>query len=139
MLQTFDSPNGDFSCVRRTRSNTPLQALTLLNEPVSLECARALALLTLKQGGASDAERLGYAFRRCLARWPAGDESEPLLALLQRETRRFATGAARPWDLTTDKPEDALRLPPDATPAQLAAWTVVARVLLNLDETITKE
>ncbi len=139
MLQAFDSPNGDFSCVRRARSNTPLQALTLLNEPVSLECARALALLTLKQGGASDAERLGYAFRRCLARSPAGDETEPLLALLQRETRRFATGAARPWDLTTDKPEDALRLPPDATPAQFAAWTVVARVLLNLDETITKE
>ena len=67
MLQTFDAPNGDFSCVRRCRSNTPLQALTLLNEPVFLESARALALTTLKEGGATDADRLTYAFRRCLA------------------------------------------------------------------------
>ncbi len=139
MLQAFDSPNGDFSCVRRARSNTPLQALTLLNEPVSLECARALALRTLKDGGATDHDRLCYAFRRCLARSPAADEIEPLLALLQRESRRFASGTAKAWDLAAGKPEDALRLPPDATPAQLAGWTVVARVLLNLDETITKE
>ena len=48
VLQTFDAPNGDFSCVRRSRSNTPLQALTLLNEPLFLECARALALTTLE-------------------------------------------------------------------------------------------
>ena len=93
----------------------------------------------MKDGGATDADRLSYAFRRCLARPPAADEIEPLLALLQRETRRFASGAANPWDLAVDKPEEALRLPPDATPAQLAGWTVVARVLLNLDETITKE
>jgi hypothetical protein len=139
MLQTFDAPNGDFSCVRRARSNTPLQALTLLNEPVSLESARALALRTLKDGGATDADRMTFAFRRCLARPPRVDESQPLLALLDRETRRFAGGAANPWDLTIDKPEEALRLPPNATPAQLAGWTVIARVLLNLDETITKE
>lgn len=139
MLQTFDAPNGDFSCVRRARSNTPLQALTLLNEPVFLECARSLALLTLKDGGATDSDRLSYAFRRCLARPPAVEETEPLLALLQRETKRFATGAVNLWDLAIGKPEEALRLPPNATPAQLAGWTVLARVLLNLDETITKE
>ena len=67
MLQAFDSPNGDFSCVRRARSNTPLQALTLLNEPVSLESARALALRTLKDGGASDAARLATP---SAAAWP---------------------------------------------------------------------
>src|SRR4029077_3388426 len=66
MLQTFDSPNGDSSCVRRARSNTPLQALTLLNEPVFLECARALAVSTLKRGGSTDERRLTHAFRRCL-------------------------------------------------------------------------
>ena len=139
MLQSFDAPNGDFSCVRRARSNTPLQALTLLNEPIFLESARALALLTLKDGGTTDPARLTYAFRRCLSRQPAGDEVQPLLALLERETGRFASGAANPWDLAAGKPEDALRLPATATPAQLAGWTVVARVLLNLDETITKE
>ena len=68
-LQTFDAPNGDFSCVRRARSNTPLQALTTLNEPLFLECARALAWRTVT-AGARDAERLTYAFRRCLGRKP---------------------------------------------------------------------
>jgi hypothetical protein len=139
MLQTFDAPNGDFSCVRRSRSNTPLQALTLLNEPVFLESARALALAALKEGGATDSERLVFAFRRCLARRPDDAESRPLLDLLARETARFGSGAVDPWDLTVDKPEEALRLPATATPAQFAAWTVVSRVLLNLDETITKE
>jgi hypothetical protein len=139
MLQSFDAPNGDFSCVRRARSNTPLQALALLNEPVFLESARALALATLKQGGATDEDRLSYAFRRCLARPPQAEESGALLSLLKRESERFTTGEVNPWDLAVDKPEQALRLPPNATPAQLAGWTVVARVLLNLDETITKE
>jgi hypothetical protein len=139
MLQTFDAPNADFSCVRRPRSNSPLQALTLLNEPVSLECARALALRALKQGGSTDAGRLTYAFRRCLARKPAPEEAKELLALLDRETERFRGGAVNPWDVAVGKPEEALALPADATPAQLAGWTVVARVLLNLDETITKE
>jgi hypothetical protein len=139
MLQSFDSPNGDFSCVRRARSNTPLQALTLLNEPVFLDCARALAVSTLREGGSTDSDRIIHAFRRCLARKPTADESDPLLSLLKRETERFSTGSQNPWDLAVSKPSDAVRLPATATPAQLAAWTVVSRVLLNLDETITKE
>jgi hypothetical protein len=139
MLQTFDAPNGDFACVRRARSNTPLQALTLLNEPIFLEAARSLALLTLKEGGASDSDRLAYAFRRCLGRRPVAEEVEPLLILLKRQQGRYISGSLNPWDIAIDSPEEALRLPPAATPAQLAGWTVVARVLLNLDETITKE
>ena len=67
------------------------------------------------------------------------DECAPLLALLHHETKRFSTGSANPWDLAVSKPEEAVQLQADATPAQLAGWTVVARVLLNLDETITKE
>ena len=63
VLQTFDAPNGDFSCVRRARSNTPLQALVGLNEPVAVECARALACRTLAEADRSDAARLAYAFR----------------------------------------------------------------------------
>jgi hypothetical protein len=68
LLQTFDAPNGDFACVRRSRSDTPLQALMTLNEPVFLDCARALALRTLSEGGKNDDERLAFAFRRCVAR-----------------------------------------------------------------------
>ena len=139
MLQAFDAPNGDFACVRRTRSNTPLQALTTLNEPIYLECARALALRTLGEGGSTDADRLVYAFRRCLARSPSDAETTTLLDLLQRQTRRFARPEASPWSLAANDPAQPPPLPAGATPPQLAAWTAIARVLLNLDETITKE
>jgi len=106
MLQSFDAPNGEMSCVRRARSNTPLQALTTLNEPLFVESAQALAQLTLKEGGATDQARLAYAFRRCTSRQPTPEESAVLLKFLQTHN----TG-----------------------------WTAVARVILNLDETITKE
>jgi hypothetical protein len=139
MLQSFDAPNGDFACVRRTRSNTPLQALTTLNEPIFLECARALALRTLREGGRDDATRLEFAFRRCLSRQPTRGEAATLLDLLHREVRRFERAGADPWALAADDPSRKPDLPDGASPVQLAAWTAVSRVLLNLDETITKE
>jgi hypothetical protein len=139
MLQSFDAPNGDFACVRRTRSNTPLQALTTLNEPIFMECARALALRTLRQECGTDRDRLDYAFRRCLARKPAEAEAATLLDLLHRQVGRFEKPGADPWSLAADDPKKPPLLPPGARPAQLAAWTAVTRVLLNLDETITKE
>jgi mono/diheme cytochrome c family protein len=138
-LQVFDAPNGDFSCVRRTRSNTPLQALTTLNEPLFLECARALALRTIREGGEWDSDRVTYAFRVCLARRPSAEESDALLALLHRQNERFEKGALNPWDLLVDDAAHRPKLPDGVTPARLAAWTAVSRVLLNLDETITKE
>jgi hypothetical protein len=139
MLQSFDAPNGDFACVRRTRSNTPLQALTTLNEPIFLECARALALLTLREGGCTDADRLSVAFRRCLARTPGAEETAILLELLKRETTRFEQPGADPLALAANNPARPPSLPAGASPKELAAWTAVARVLLNLDETITKD
>jgi hypothetical protein len=139
MLQAFDAPNGDFACVRRTRSNTPLQALTILNEPIFLECARALALRALEDGGSTDSDRLVYAFRRCLSRTPSERETSTLLDLLHRQTRRSERPAADPWALAANDPAKPPRLPAGVAPSQLAAWTAVARVLLNLDETITKE
>jgi hypothetical protein len=127
MLQSFDTPNGDTSCVRRSRSNTPLQALTTLNEPLFLEAARALAKRTLDQGGKTDVERLTYVFRRCVARKPAEPESRELLAMLDKQKKRYAAGSLNAKDLAgADSPD-------------LAAWTAITRVLLNLDETITKE
>jgi hypothetical protein len=127
MLQTFDAPNGDAACVRRSRSNTPLQALTTLNEPLFMEASKALAKRVLEDGGKTDAQRLTYAFRRCVSRMPTPQESAELLGLLDRQTKRFAEGKLKSADLAgEDSP-------------QLAGWTVVSRVLLNLDETITKE
>ncbi len=139
VLQTFDAPNGDFACVRRARSNTPLQALATLNEPEFLDCARALALRTIRMTDATDADRLTDAFRRCVARTPSGEESSALLALLDKETERFSAGGVDPWALAVGDPNERPKLPEGTGPARLAAWTVVSRVLLNLDETITKE
>jgi hypothetical protein len=139
MLTNFDTPNGDFSCVRRVRSNTPLQALTTLNETLFMECARNLALVTLKEGGADEAARLTWAFRRCVSRAPTSDEQRVLLALLSKEQSKFSEPNADPWQLAANDPVHPPELPTGSTPANLAAWTVVSRVLLNLDETVTKE
>jgi hypothetical protein len=139
MLQNFDAPNGDISCVRRTRSNTPLQALTALNEPLFIEAARALALMTVENGGATDTQRLAFAFRRVLARRPSLPESSELINLLNRQRARFVSGEVNPWNLATNDPERPFKLPKGVRMEDLAAWTVVSRVLLNLDETITKE
>ncbi len=140
MLATFDVPEGNTSCVRRARSNSPLQALVTLNETIAIEAARALARKALAEGGATDADRLTYAFRRCVGRPPTGPERQVLAALLEDQGRKFADGWVSPWEVVTGskdvRPAD---LPPGASPTAWAAYTVVARVLLNLDETITKE
>ncbi|HVR73265.1 MAG TPA: DUF1553 domain-containing protein, partial [Planctomycetota bacterium] len=138
-LANFDVPNADSSCVRRARSNTPLQALTTLNEPVFMECARALALRTLERGGSTDAERLAHAFRRVLSRPPTPTETAELRGLLDRQMRRIAEGWVNPLELATGKNDLPDALPEGVTPALLAAYTVVSRVILNLDEAITKE
>jgi hypothetical protein len=138
VLQTFDAPNGDYSCVRRLRSNTPLQALASLNEVVFMECAQALAAKSVA-AGRSDAERITYAFRSCLSRKPEADELGELLGLLNREKAHISEGWVNAAELATGKKEIPEALPKNTNPTELAAYTVVSRVLLNLDETITKE
>jgi hypothetical protein len=127
VMQVFDAPNGDFSCVRRARSNTPLQALATLNEPLFLEAARALARKTLSDGGRTDEDRLRFAFERCVSRRPDPDETKTLLGFLNRQTQRF------------DSEKKSAAALAGSSDAPLAAWTAVCRVLLNMDETITKE
>jgi len=139
LLQTFDAPNGDFSCVRRLRSNTPLQALVALNEPTFMECARALARKTLEEGGDSDADKVSYAFRRALSRPPTRSEQAELLSLIARQQGHISEGWVSANELATGTDQPPAGLPAHATPTQLAAYTVLSRVLLNLDETITKE
>jgi hypothetical protein len=137
VLQTFDAPNGDFSCVRRSRSNTPLQALTTLNEEVFMDAARALAARVLKEGGKTDDDRLTYAFRLCVSRPPSGDEKSELVSLLEKQQKRMTDGSLIPMELATGKKDGTV--PEGMKADQLAAYTIVSRVLLNLDETITKE
>jgi hypothetical protein len=133
MLQAFDAPNGEMSCVRRTRSNTPLQALTTLNEPLFVESAQAFARRILKEGGADDRQRLDYAFRLATARIPAPAEAGVLLELLAKEEKRIADGWVSAQEIAGKAATG------EVSPTRVAAWTVVARVVLNLDETITKE
>jgi hypothetical protein len=143
VLQTFDAPTGETACPRRSRSNTPLQALATLNEAMFLECARSLAAKIVSEGGASDGERISYAVRRCLAREPQAGELAVLAGFLDEQRARFASRSVDPWPLISDSepPQggSAADLPGKVSPAELASWTALARVVLNLDETITKE
>ena len=109
-----------------------------LNEPVFMECAQALALRTLREPG-TDLRRVVYAFRRCLSRHPTPDESRELLALLAKQKQHLAASPSKAWEVAGSDVNDRPALPESATASDLAAWTIVSRVLLNLDETITKE
>ena len=81
-LTVFDVPIGEASCVKRTRTNTPLQALTGLNETIFVECARGLGKRAVVEGGRTDADRLSYAFQLCVSRKPTADELKVLSGLL---------------------------------------------------------
>lgn len=134
----FDAPNGDLSCVRRVRSNTPLAALTGLNEPIFVESARALALRVLREAGADEESRINHAFLLCVSRMPNANERAALDELLQSTRQRLADGWLDPREITTGELGKLPELPEGVTPQDAAAWTVAARVLLNLDETLTK-
>ncbi|HJZ59124.1 MAG TPA: DUF1553 domain-containing protein [Gemmataceae bacterium] len=134
MLMTFDTPDSNVCVVRRERSNTPLQALTLLNDAVFVESAQALAMRVLtEKKGAPDADRVVYAMRLCVGRPVSDAERDRLLALLgefRKLTAKDPAGAAKL--LGTHKP--------DGVPAaEAAAWVALARALLNLDEFVTRE
>ncbi|KAF0179370.1 MAG: cytochrome c553 [Limisphaerales bacterium] len=127
-MNVFDAPDGYSTCTRRIRSNTPLQALALLNDTAYVEFAEGLATRVLKEVPANDTTRLEHAFRLCLARKPSATEATRLGELLKAETASV-----------TDAEVKAVKAPAGVEPKQFAAWTTVARVLLNLDEAITRE
>lgn len=131
-LRLFDASDAATACTRRDRSNTPVQALTLLNDPTFVECARGLAHRVI-EGERSDDERLAFAFRICLSRPPRQPEADLLLRLVAEQSA----------ELAADK--DAARkiagngLPAGGQIVRQAAWTVVCRALLSLDEFMTRE
>ncbi len=138
VMSSFDAPNGDLACARRPRSNTPLSALTGLNETIFVEAAQALAQRILREGGDSDESRANYAYQLCTARNIKANELESVLKLLQENRTRLRQGELKAGQIAFSaftKPEN---LPSNATPNDIAEWTIVSRVLLNLDETITK-
>ena len=134
-MATFDAPNREVCTVRRGRTNTPLQALVTLNDPVYIEAAQALARKIVASGGATPADRARYGFRTTLARPPQEAELARLVTLYEQSLAKFSQNAAEAKRLATDPlgPE-----PAGTNVAELAAWTVVSNVLLNLDETLMK-
>ncbi len=134
-MSVFDAPNADMACTRRIRSNSPLQALTTLNDAAFLEAAQSLALRMWREGGADDRAKMRYGFRLCTGRPPDEFEQNRLLELLRKQQGRFAGNTAAAVYVSSP---DLNNLPPGIDLHQLAPWTMIARVLLNLDETITK-
>jgi mono/diheme cytochrome c family protein len=132
-LRIFDSPEATTSCTRRDRSNTPLQALVLLNDEAMFEAAEALALRLLQDEALTDNARIQRAFELCLARAPVADEVEAMQELLVSE-RADEKGARRLW-----KTPALDRKPAELPIEEVAAWTMLARSLLNCDEFITRE
>jgi len=133
----FDAPNGDLACVLRVRSNTPLAALTGLNETIFVEAARAMGLRVLREAEPTEEQRVSYAFQLCMSREPSEDELKLLLNVLQQQRQRLADGWLDPRVIATGEHRVA-ELPAGCTPQDAAAWTLVCRILLNLDETISK-
>jgi len=131
----FDAPDREFCTVRRARTNTPLQALVLWNEPGALEAARHLGARMLREGGADDATRTGYAFRLATGRRPSAQEASVLVATLRRMRDDFA---AHPGDAAQFLTVGATPVDANLPPAEHAAAMSVASLILSLDETITK-
>lgn len=134
-LATFDAPDRETCTVRRARTNTPLQALVLMNDPTYVEAARKLAERMMTEGGATPADRVAFAFRLATARPPRAEESDVLKHVFDGELATYRDNPAAAARLLTvgESPRNEKL---DA--AELAAWTTVASVILNLDEVVNK-
>lgn len=133
-MATFDAPNREVCVVRRERSNTPLQALVTLNDPVYLEAAQALAR-RMADAGTTPAAKATLGFRLCLGRTPTEAELAGILRLFEKTRERLATDVEKARTLASKPLGD---LPAQADPVELAAWTVVGNTYLNLDEMLMK-
>jgi hypothetical protein len=130
----FDAPSREFCSIRRPRTNTPLQALTTLNDPGMFEMAQGLARRIVVEAGPAVRERAAHGLRRCVSRRPTPRELDHLERLFENGREAFQK------DLAAARKAIGTELPPPGTDlAELAAWTLISNVLLNLDETLTKE
>lgn len=132
----FDAPSREECVADRPRSNTPQQALALLNEPASVEAARVFAAKIVKDGGPTDAAKLTWAYRRAVSRSPSAMEQTILLGLLEKHRTAYKADRAAAEALLKSAGESPM--PTDSDVAEVAAWTSLTRTLLNLHETITR-
>jgi hypothetical protein len=135
-MLTFDAPNREKCTARRLLTNTPLQALVLLNDPTFVEASRALAQRMITDGGDTPGKRIDYGFRIATARTPNDKERGILEHLEQQEATVYQ---AHPDQAAKLLHVGESKVPANLNPTELAAWTTVASTILNLDETITKE
>jgi hypothetical protein len=134
-MANFDAPSREQFCTRRERSNTPLQALQLLNDLQHFEAARALAQRLLTEAGPTPAERITHAYRLLLARPPDAEERAIVEQVLSKHVARYrADPEAARQTIAIGESHPRADLPPE----DMAAWTLVANLLLNLDETVTR-
>jgi hypothetical protein len=134
-MATFDAPSREICAIKRVRTNTPLQSLVTLNDPAYVEAAQALARRIIREGGAGVDARARYALQLCTCRPPRPEQIKPLTVLYNSEFERFRQNRQAALSLAT---EPLGPLPPGIDPADLAAWTTVANVLLNLDGLLIK-
>jgi hypothetical protein len=139
-LLTFDAPDAGTTCTRRNRSSTPLQALTLLNDPGFSEYAYGLAARILRDAKVTERDQVRHGFRLCLGREPSAAEAKVLTVFLARQREHYAAHPAEARTLLGKGGPAGKQLagPPDH-PGHRAALVLLARVLLNLDEFITRE
>jgi hypothetical protein len=134
-LMTFDAPSREECTADRTRSNTPLQSLVLLNDPAYVEAARVLAQQTLKDGGSDSERRLAWIFGRVLQRDIRPEERAVLLALIEKSQAEYEMNPADAEGLIK---VGQYSRPTELNPKELAVWTNICRVILNLSETYTR-
>ena len=134
-MTSFDAPNRESACLVRERSNTPLQALNLMNDVQYVEAARHFAERLLKRPGAGDDARLTEAFRAATSRHPTAEEAELMRRALEQHRAAYR---ARPADAQLLITQGASKPDPALAPVELAAWTLIANLVLNLDELVTK-
>jgi hypothetical protein len=135
-MTMFDSPTREVCTVKRSRTNTPLQALSLLNEVTFVEAARVLAQRMITEGGGTPEERIAWAFQHVTCRSPRTQEMAVLTAGLEKRLARFRQEPDAAFKLIT---LGASKADPNLNSSELAAYTVTANVLLNLDEVVTRE
>lgn len=134
-MVAFDAPTREECAAERNRSNIPQQALVLLNDPTYVEASRALAVRILKEGGTDAKSRIAWAWRQVLSRAPRSDELKTIQALLEKQLDEYRSDSKSAESLLKI---GQTPLPKDLDQSELAAWTNIARVILNLHETITR-
>jgi hypothetical protein len=134
-MSNFDGPSREASCTRREKSDTPLQALQLMNDVQHVEAARALAERMIGEGGSTPTDRITFAYRTVLSRSPDAEELKLVKEEVESHLKRYRADEASAKKLITTGES---KVKSDALPAELAAYTLVANMILNLDETLNR-